>query len=135
MSTPDGTAELLPGMNLADRLELLGVMTPDEMSASLAFLAGYAPAMFDAALVRDRAMTERLQDRLDEDQDDEEDTGVPYCTTCGEVIGHFIGYDGWQHFRGNGTPENKTELYDPGHEPAVAWRYPEDGGQDGEARA
>jgi hypothetical protein len=58
-------AELLPGIGTDERLELLAVMTPDDLQTSLAWLASHAPAMFDAALVRDRAMVERLQARLD----------------------------------------------------------------------
>jgi hypothetical protein len=61
-------AELLPGMGTDDRLELLGVMDPGDMCTSLAWLASHAPQMFDFALVRDRAMVERLSERLDEDQ-------------------------------------------------------------------
>ena len=49
-------AELLPGIGAEERLELLGVMDPDDMRTSLAWLASHAPQMFDFALVRDRAM-------------------------------------------------------------------------------
>lgn len=55
-------------------------------------------------------------------EDEDEDDLEPYCRTCGERIGCFIGYEGWHHFQGEGTPENRTELYDAGHVPAVAWR-------------
>ena len=58
------------------------------------------------------------RDRAGHEWDDPE----PYCSTCGATVGLFLGYDGWHHFRGEGTPENRTELYDAGHEPAVAWR-------------
>jgi hypothetical protein len=58
-------AELLPGARTAERLELLGVMDPDDMRTSLAWLASHAPQMFDFALVRDRALVERLRERLD----------------------------------------------------------------------
>src|SRR6476646_1642020 len=80
-------AELLPGIGAEERLELLGVMDPDDMRTSLAWLASHAPQMFDFALMRDRAMVGRLEARLDEHQDDEE----PYCGTCGATVGIFHG--------------------------------------------
>jgi hypothetical protein len=51
-----------------------------------------------------------------------------YCTTCGGNAGHFIGYDGPRHYRGEGTAASPVELFTPddGHEPAVAWRYPDE---------
>jgi hypothetical protein len=54
-------AELLPGIDLDGRLALLAAMTPDDMRATLAFIASHAPAVFDAGLVRDRKLTERLK--------------------------------------------------------------------------
>jgi hypothetical protein len=48
-----------------------------------------------------------------------------YCTVCGGNAGHFIGYEGPRHFRGEGTAASPVEITDPGHEPAVAWRYPD----------
>jgi hypothetical protein len=112
--------ELLPDLNLTERLELLGVMDPDDMRTSLAWLAGTAPAMFDAALVRDRNLVERLTTRLAEDEDDEDE---PYCYQCGASVGIFYGHgDGWYHFRGEGTTESPVELYAADHAPEVAWR-------------
>ena len=106
-------------MDTAQRLELLGVMDPDDMRSSLAWLISHAPQMFDFALVRDRAMVERLEARLDEDQDDEE----PYCLTCGATVGIFHGRgDAWLHYTGEGTVANPVELFDAGHEPVIAWR-------------
>ena len=48
----------------------------------------------------------------------------PYCTVCGAWIGMFLGMDGWHHFRGDPAPGGKRELYDAGHEAAVAWCEP-----------
>jgi hypothetical protein len=58
-------AELLPGVGLEERLELLGVMEADDLRTSLAWLASHEPRLFDFALVRDRALVERLRERLD----------------------------------------------------------------------
>jgi hypothetical protein len=114
------TAELLPGVGHEERLELLGVMDPDDMRTSLAWLASHAPQLFDFALVRDLAMTERLMARLNEGQADD---GEPYCETCGATIGVFHGRgDAWLHYTGQGTAASPVELFDAGHEPVIAWR-------------
>src|ERR1700733_14390618 len=60
------SAELLPGVGLEERLELLGVMEADDLRTSLAWLASHEPRLFDFALVRDRALVERLRERLDD---------------------------------------------------------------------
>lgn len=112
--------ELLPGLNLTERLELLGVMDPDDMRTSLAWLAGAFPQMFDFALVRDRGLVDRLQGCLDEDQADEDE---PYCNRCGSPVGIFRGHgDGWHHYRGEGTTASPVELFDAGHPADVGWR-------------
>lgn len=57
---------------------------------------------------------------------DDEDDAEPYCETCGAQAGIFHGLgDGWHPYRGNGTAEAPNELYDAGHDVAVAWRYPD----------
>jgi hypothetical protein len=115
-------AELLPDIGTAERLELLGVMDPDDVRTSLAFIVSQYPQIFDFALVRDRKLVERLQERVDELEVD--DDGLePYCSTCGASISIFIGHgDERHHYRGNGTAESPNELYDAGHEPALSWR-------------
>jgi len=57
-------AELLPDLSAGERLELLGVMDPDDMSTSLAWIAAMYPQVFDFAIVRDRALAGRLTTRL-----------------------------------------------------------------------
>ena len=113
-------AELLPGADSAERLELLGAMDPDDLRTSLAFVISQYPQVFDFALVRDEALVERLQDRLDHQYDDDPE---PYCTACGSDVGIFIGHgDAWLHYSGEGTVESPVDLYDAGHAPVVAWR-------------
>jgi len=58
-----------------------------------------------------------------EDLDDGDGT-EPYCRTCGEWAGLFIGMDGWRHFRGDPEPGGQRELYDAGHEPVIGWTRP-----------
>lgn len=114
--------ELLPGLNADERLELLGVMDPGDMSTSLAWIAAMYPQVFDFAIVRDRELAGRLTTRLaeGEDQDDEDE---PYCYQCGSPVGVFYGHgDGWHHWRGEGTAASPVELFDAGHAPEVAWR-------------
>lgn len=113
-------AELLPDANTDERLELLGVMDPDDMRTSLAFIVSQYPQVFDFALVRDGKLVERLQDRLDHQYDDDPQ---PYCSACGANAGIFIGHgDAWLHYTGEGTVASPVELYDAGHEPVIAWR-------------
>jgi hypothetical protein len=113
-------AELLGDVGQAERLELLGVMDPDDMRSSLAWLASHAPQMFDFALVRDQAMVERLEARLDEEYANDDE---PYCSTCGAAIGVFHGHgDAWLHYTGEGTVDSPVELFDAGHAPVIAWR-------------
>lgn len=79
-----------------------------------ATLAAYTEALGAAqALLSD--LTDII-DRLtgaDEDEDEDEDY---HCVTCGERVSIFIDHgDDWHHYRGSGTPEDPTEIYDPGH--------------------
>ncbi len=64
-----------------------------------------------------------LNDR-DEGADDELDGLEPYCAECGAWCGLFLGLEGWRHFRGDPSPGGVRELYDAGHEAAVAWCEP-----------
>jgi hypothetical protein len=114
------SAELLGDLDLDARLELLGAMDPDDLRTSLAWLASYSPQTFDFALVRDTALVDRLNERLDQEYANDPQ---PYCTSCGVNVGIFIGHgDAWLHYRGGGTVASPVELYDVGHEPTAAWR-------------
>jgi hypothetical protein len=55
---------------------------------------------------------------------DDDDDAEPYCLTCGQWVGMFIGVEGWHHFRGEGTAANPVALYAAGHEVTVAWAVP-----------
>ena len=49
------------------------------------------------------------------------DDPAPHCTVCGGEVGIFVRYSlNWQHYQTTG--EGSLELFDPGHEPDVAWR-------------
>ena len=47
------------------------------------------------------------------------------CSTCGAQIGMFIGRQGWQHYRGEGTAASPVEIYDAGHEATPAGADPD----------
>lgn len=59
-----------------------------------------------------------------EDIGDDTDDVEPYCTTCGQWVHMFHGYEGWRHFRGEGTAASPVELYEAGHKAMVAWTSP-----------
>jgi hypothetical protein len=107
--TPEVTA-------LAERMELLGSMDPADMGTVLAFVAGHAPDVFDAAVGE-------LLDTGDDEDEDLDDDEEPYCETCGAAAGIFIGHgENWIHYRGEGTAASPVEMFDAGHEPVIAWR-------------
>lgn len=68
-------AELLPGLDTGKRLDLLGAMTPDEANSCLAWILTMFPGVFDASVVRDRRLAERLTARIVKDGTEDEDDG------------------------------------------------------------
>lgn len=84
------------------------------LATALTWLAGYRPAIFDAAL--DAAEPSAGEGEPGNAYDPE-----PFCTVCGSQVGIFLlhGSD-WRHFRG--TPGSKLDLFDPGHRPVIGWR-------------
>jgi hypothetical protein len=103
---------------------LLDVMTDHERAVLLAYLAGRAPEVLGDAIAAVPSLdADELDDRLADAEDDELDRLDPYCSACGAPAGIFIGHgDGRHHYRGAGTVESPVELYDAGHDVAVAWR-------------
>jgi hypothetical protein len=113
-------------LTTGDRTDMVSAMTADERAWMVAFIAGYAPQIFDAAVAsRSATFADELADRIDlaDEDDDEPET---YCKTCGEPVGMFLKHEGWHHYRGEGTQEHPTELYDAGHAPDVGWRWPDE---------
>ena len=99
-----------------DRIGRLTALAPEDMAAGLLWLAMTFPAVCDAML-----------DKVEYDAIDDPDPGrepEPFCAECGAAIGIFLrfGLD-WRHYRGDGTIIGQIELFDPGHDPAVAWRF------------
>ena len=84
-----------------------GAASYDVASTLSAFAAAFSAAQ---AVIGDLAALVR---RLDDDDDEDIDYR---CATCKATIGIFIGHgDGWHHYRGAGTADSPTELYDAGH--------------------
>jgi hypothetical protein len=98
-----------------DRISRLAALAPEDIAAGLLWLAMNFPAVCDAML--DKVEYDAIDDP-DPSQEPE-----PFCAECGAAIGIFLrfGLD-WRHFRGDGTTIGQIELFDPGHDPAVAWR-------------
>ena len=95
-----------------DRMERIGQLTTKQLTDALLFLAGYAPATFDA-----------IAEAVEPCAGDGTDDPAPYCAICGGDIGIFLklGLD-WRHYAG--TDLTDIELQDPGHKPVLAWRTP-----------
>jgi hypothetical protein len=93
---------------MTDVLASAAAIAEIPLRASPAWLAGAFAQMFDFALVRDRALAERLTTRLSEDEDGGLDDEEPYCFRCGSGVGIFYGHgDGWHHWQGEGTAESR----------------------------
>ena len=54
----------------------------------------------------------------------QDEDAEPYCTACGQWIGIFHNVAGWRHFRGDPAPGGQRELYEAGHEAALAFCPP-----------
>lgn len=110
-SLPDsGTEEAR--LRSGERLARLAELDPEQMSAALAFLAGYHPRVFDAALFAVDPCTS-------EDGPDME----PYCVRCGAPVGIFLARGTeYSHYRGVPTQTSKPSPYKAGHAPVIGWR-------------
>ena len=113
----DEPAFSIPILGPHEQLDRLAGLSPVQMRAALIFLYGISPDMYDLAM------------NAAEPDDAPGATGeaAPTCEICGADVGIFLRYGlKWRHFRGDGTTAGEQELYDPGHEPVVTWRMPED---------
>ena len=70
----------------------------------------------------------RHADKTEFDAVDDEDPcqePEPFCAECGADIGIFLRYGtDWRHYLGDVTTTGQIEVFDPGHDPIVAWRLP-----------
>jgi hypothetical protein len=108
-------ASALPAARQQDRISRLTALGPQDAAAGLLWLAMNFPAVTDAML-----------DKVGYDAIDDPDPGrepEPFCAGCGADLGIFLrfGLD-WHHYRGDGTITSRIEVFDPGHDPVIAWR-------------
>ena len=104
---------------LADRLNWLSWYQPGIFTAVMDY------GQFSDDLAADTDPANPIPDLDDEvsDADCAEDP-VPVCARCGSEIGIFIKLGlRWRHYRG-GEALGQAEIFDPGHEPELAWRLP-----------
>src|ERR1700728_2149831 len=101
-----------PGITAEDRMERIGQLPARRREDALLWLAGYAPAVFDA-----------VTSAVEPFPGDGSEDPTPFCGYCGSDIGVFLkfGLD-WRHY--GATSFDDIELFDPGHAPVVAWRIP-----------
>ena len=115
ISVPTSPAGAIPARWQQDRIARLTALAPEDAAAGLLWLAMNFPAACDAML-----------DKIQYDAIDDPDPGrepEPFCAECGADIGIFLRYGlDWRHFRGDSTAVGQIELFDPGHQPIVAWR-------------
>jgi hypothetical protein len=110
----DATAAALLGGRITALREYVGRALGDE-GHDRAEVLGRVAAELERISVILTAATEGV---------DDDDDAEPYCTACGRWVHMFQGYEGWRHFRGEGTAASPVVLYDAGHEAAVAWTVP-----------
>jgi hypothetical protein len=110
-----GPVSAIPALRRQDRIAQLTALNPEDAAAGLLWLAMNFPAVCDAML-----------DKIEHDAIDDPDPGrepEPFCAECGSDLGIFLRFaQDWRHFRGNSTTIGQIELFDPGHQPVVAWR-------------
>jgi hypothetical protein len=112
---PAPPVSAIPVLWQQDRIARITALAAEDAAAGLLWLAMNFPAVADAML--DKVEYDAIDDS-DPSQEPE-----PFCAECGAAIGIFLrfGLD-WRHFRGDGTTIGQIELFDPGHDPVVAWR-------------
>jgi hypothetical protein len=95
-----------------ERMERLIALPPDQLLECLRWLVRYTPGAVEAAM----SAAESLPP-IDPEEPE------PVCGVCGSDIGIFVKFGlEWRHYRGD-TP-GVSEIFDPGHEPQLAWQRP-----------
>jgi hypothetical protein len=95
-----------------ERLTRLATLDPEQLPLALAFLAGYYPRVFDAAL-------SAVEPPARKDTPDLE----PFCVRCGASVGIFLAHGtDYRHYRGVVTATSKPKPYKADHAPVIGWR-------------
>jgi len=115
--------------------ERLRGLDRQQLADRLNWLSWYQPGIFAAVMDYGQfsddlaADTDPTNPDPDPDDDDLGNVGhaedpVPVCARCGSGIGIFLKFGlQWRHYRG-GDALGQAEIFDPGHEPELAWRLP-----------
>jgi hypothetical protein len=95
-----------------ERLARLAALDPEQLPLALAFLAGYHPRVFDAALGA-------VEPCAGEDGPGLE----PFCVRCGAPAGIFLAHGKeYRHYRGVLTATSKPRPYKADHALVIGWR-------------
>ena len=95
-----------------ERVARLAGLDPEQLPLALAFLAGYHPRVFDAALNAVEPCTRKETPDLE-----------PFCLRCGVPVGIFLAHGkDYRHYRGVVTATSKPRPCKADHAPAVGWR-------------
>jgi hypothetical protein len=104
-------------------------LTSQQLADRLNWLSWYQPGIFTAVMDYGQfsddlaADTDPTDPDPDPDFDHAEDL-APVCARCGSELGIFLKFGlQWRHYRG-GEALSQAEIFDPGHEPELAWRIP-----------
>lgn len=97
-------------------LARLAALDPEQLPLALAFLSGYHPQAFNAAL----EAVEPCRDLRAEDLTSEQE---PFCLKCGASVGIFLAHGKeYRHYRGVLSATSKPKPYKTDHAPLVRWR-------------
>ena len=109
----------LSHQQLADRLNWLSWYQPGIFAAVMDY------GQFSDDLAADADPTSPASDPDDDSGNfDRAEDPAPVCAQCGSDIGIFLKFGlQWRHYRG-GDALGQAEIFDPGHEPELAWRLP-----------
>jgi hypothetical protein len=109
-------------------------LTHQQLADRLNWLSWYQPGIFEAVMDYGQFSDDLAADtdptNPDPDPDDDfsnlghAEDPIPVCARCGSDIGIFIKFGlQWRHYRG-GEALGQAEIFDPGHDPELAWRLP-----------
>jgi hypothetical protein len=126
----DGFDEDPYGGDHPDEARLRG-LTHQQLADRLNWLSWYQPGIFTAVMDYGQFSDDLAADTdpANPAPDPDDDFGhaedpAPVCARCGSEIGIFIKFGlQWRHYRG-GDALGQAEIFDPGHEPELAWRLP-----------
>ena len=111
-----------------DEARLRG-LTHQQLAGRLNWLSWYQPGVYQAVMDYGQFSDDLAADTDPTDPDPDDHFGhaedpTPVCARCGSDIGIFIKFGlQWRHYRGRDAL-GQAEIFDPGHEPELAWRLP-----------